>query len=398
MQDGTLRFMSMGVILYILSPLLVVYSVLAAISNHGSEVIDWAFQVPNAISDTEYRAVTSTSVLSQNSIQLAAFGSLSSGPGNTTRILPAAAKDDEAEPQRGDNQFTEEIDRTVKMDKDGKFEIENISGDITVTTWNQSEARIKATKIARAYDKDEAAEALEQVQVEIDARSGDVYVHTDYPDNRGRRWGDNNFQVSVIYEITIPAQSSLRAKSVSGNLQVSDINGEVDVRSVSGTVLLSDISSRTRASSVSGNVEARNLNGESDLQSVSGNVQATLAVGDMEASSTSGRVELRDVTAERLFAKSVSGTIRFEGPIMKSGRYEIESMSGGIRMTIPEESGFDLRANTFSGSINSDLPITIQGNRSSRQGRNKRLDGTVNGGGANIELSTFSGSIDIRTR
>ncbi|MBT5876187.1 MAG: DUF4097 family beta strand repeat protein, partial [Candidatus Latescibacteria bacterium] len=306
--------------------------------------------------------------------------------------------DPAADLQRRDNRFTEEIDRTVEMDKDGRFEIENLSGDITVTTWNRSEARIKATKIARASDEDEAADALEQVRVEIDDRSGDVYVNTDYPDNRGRRWGDDNLQVSVIYEITIPAESYLRAKSVSGNLEVSDVMGEVDVRSVSGTVLLADINARTRGSSVSGNVEAKNLNGESDLQSVSGNVTATSTTGDMEASSTSGRVELRDVTAERLYAKSVSGTIRFEGPIKRDGRYEIDSMSGGIRMTIPEESAFDLRANTFSGSIDSDLPITIRGTTSSRQGRNKRLDGSVNGGGASVELSTFSGSIDIRTR
>ena len=46
---------------------------------------------------------------------------------------------------------------------------------------------------------------------------------------------------------------------------------------------------------------------------------------------------------------------------------------------------------TSSGSIHSDLPITVQGTFGRRE-----LKGAVRGGGPEVEVSTGSGDVDIR--
>ena len=62
-----------------------------------------------------------------------------------------------------------------------------------------------------------------------------------------------------------------------------------------------------------------------------------------------------------------------------------------MAVTLPSDAAFDLRAETNSGSIESDHPITVRGRVSRR-----RLEGQVRGGGFRLEMMTGSGSIRIR--
>ena len=63
---------------------------------------------------------------------------------------------------------------------------------------------------------------------------------------------------------------------------------------------------------------------------------------------------------ERVEARSVSGNIEFDAPLSKGGRYEFTSHSGDIRLAVLGSTGFELDANTFSGSVRSDLPVTLR--------------------------------------
>jgi hypothetical protein len=60
-------------------------------------------------------------------------------------------------------------------------------------------------------------------------------------------------------------------------------------------------------------------------------------------------------------------------------------------MALSSSSGFELNVHTGSGSIHSDLPITVEGTF----GRHE-LRGSVRGGGPEVEVSTGSGDIEIR--
>src|SRR5205823_374219 len=56
---------------------------------------------------------------------------------------------------------------------------------------------------------------------------------------------------------------------------------------------------------------------------------------------------------------SVSGNLAYSGRLTRAGRFEFISHSGNVRLALSDAVGFDLTAGSFSGSIRSDLPLTL---------------------------------------
>ncbi len=99
---------------------------------------------------------------------------------------------------------------------------------------------------------------------------------------------------------------------------------------------------------------------------------------------------------ERATAKSFSGDITFSGSLAKAGRYQFQSQSGEIRLTLVGTPGFELDASTFTGSVRSDFPVTVPpGQPIGGQGSRKSLRGVVGAGGATLSIRAFSGDITI---
>jgi DUF4097 and DUF4098 domain-containing protein YvlB len=62
-------------------------------------------------------------------------------------------------------------------------------------------------------------------------------------------------------------------------------------------------------------------------------------------------------------------------------------------LILPARSAFDLEAKTFSGSIDSAFEIMVMGKLSKRE-----LKGSVNSGGAEVTVSTFSGDVRLKKK
>jgi DUF4097 and DUF4098 domain-containing protein YvlB len=194
-------------------------------------------------------------------------------------------------------------------------------------------------------------------------------------------------------------------KSVSGNVKVSAVRGAVRAESVSGDVTTTDTPKVEAAKSVSGNVTLTGIQNDGDLSasSVSGSVSAKgVKAHALDLGSVSGDVTVSDVTCDRLNAKSVSGGFEYIGDLAKGGVYDVNLHSGTVRFVLANPSGFELTANTFSGNIRSDLPLTIGGDRdrdSGRRGVNRQtMRATFGDGSATLMLRTFSGDIVIARR
>jgi DUF4097 and DUF4098 domain-containing protein YvlB len=194
-------------------------------------------------------------------------------------------------------------------------------------------------------------------------------------------------------------------KSVSGSVKVTGVKGAVRAESISGNVTTTDTPKVEAAKTVSGNVTLTGIAIDGDLSagSVSGTVTARgVKAHALELGSVSGDVVVTDVTCDRLNAKSVSGGFEYSGTISRGGVYDVNVHSGTIRFTLANPSGFQLTANTFSGSIRSDLPLTIGGDRDSDARRrgvsNRSIRATFGDGSATLTLRTFSGDIVIAKR
>jgi DUF4097 and DUF4098 domain-containing protein YvlB len=312
-------------------------------------------------------------------------------------LVMLAARPSAAHPSQGRRSGAEPTDRfsrRVRVNPDGRVSISNISGDIVVTATSGNEVSIEA--VLRARDRAQ----LQTVHVDVEERGGSVFVHTTHT--------ARNDRVSVDYTITMPASAAIEVHSVSGNVKVTGVRGAARAEAISGDVTMADTPKLEMAKSVSGNVTLSGVTADGDLSaaSVSGNlVGKAIKVHALDLGSVSGDVRMTDVSCDRLAAKSISGTVEYAGTITRGGSYEVNAHSGDIRLTLANPAGFVLNANSFSGSIRSDLPLTIGGDAGTlgRPGRrtgvsNHSMTATYGDGSATLTLRTFSGDIIISKR
>ena len=295
---------------------------------------------------------------------------------------------------------TERITRSVNIGASGELDLSNVAGDIVITRASGTTALIEAIKTARGATVEDAREMLALVPVEITERGTRVEARTRYPsgDDR-RRTGRRNFSVSVAYTVAAPEGTRILVKSISGNIGVRDIAGGLTLETVSGTIRIANAGRTVNGRSISGDIELNDtkVEGALDAGTISGTVRLRrLTARSLTVNSVSGNLEMEDVTAERIGAQSISGSITFAGELAPNGRYEFAAHSGNVRLALPASTGFQLEATSFSGSINTDIPVTMAGGQNGR--RSRTLRGTAGGGGAFLDLTTFSGSIVIVKR
>jgi hypothetical protein len=295
---------------------------------------------------------------------------------------------------------TDRSTRTLKIGATGELYLENISGDVVITRGGDNEAVVEIVKVARGRTADEAREAMELVQVDVAERGPRAEINVRYPRRDERRGDRRNFNVSVAFNVTAPERARITVKSISGNISVRDIKGDLSLDTISGNIRVGNAGRIPLAKTISGNVEIADtsIEGTMDASTVSGTLLLRkLTARRLDLHTVSGNVELQDVNCDRIDAQSVSGNVNLLGELMRGGRYDLGSHSGQIRVLISGNVGFQLSATSFSGSIRTDLPLTVQG--AAREGRRQQdIRGTYGDAGAVLDLSSFSGSIVIGKR
>lgn len=138
--------------------------------------------------------------------------------------------------------------------------------------------------------------------------------------------------------------------------------------SVSAEVTITGISAsdKIEIDTVSGGADLKNIKTEKlDIDTVSGSIKAAGEFTELESDSVSGDVTVSSAT-----------------PLKK---LDCDSTSGNIRLTIPKNSGFTLKADTVSGDISCGLPTVSES-------KNRRVCGD---GSADFETDTVSGDLII---
>jgi DUF4097 and DUF4098 domain-containing protein YvlB len=293
-------------------------------------------------------------------------------------------------------EYTEQVSKTgLRLGRNGTFDLQNLAGDIVVTGGGGNDVRIEATKRVRHPNESEARALLQSIEVRIEERNGNVEVRTEYP----RR----NWSGGVDYTVSLPRDANVVLRSVSGDIRVNTLNGELRVESVSGDVVATSVRRIRQAKTVSGDLEIVESDGDEVTgATVSGTVIARgVKARTVDLQSVSGDLRLNDVESDRTFVRSVSGNVEFSGRLSQQGRYEFQSHSGDVRVSPLNSQGFSIEASTFSGDLRSDFPLTLQGNQPNGPGprRNPRgIRGSFGAGGAVLTLQSFSGNITIVKR
>lgn len=196
---------------------------------------------------------------------------------------------------------------------------------------------------------------------------------------------------SIDYEITTPANAMLTAESGSGDLQLSNLNGTVRAHTGSGSIRADKLGAGSRLETGSGSIEATRLMGSTTLQTGFGDVRAEFAsAGDVVAGTGSGSIKLANVRGA-MKAETGSGSLEISG--QPTSPWKLETGSGDITIQVSGIAGFTVDAQTGSGDVKTNLPLTVRGPLNKHH-----VIGTVNGGGPTIKAETGSGDVRIQLR
>lgn len=288
------------------------------------------------------------------------------------------------------NYSQEQIDKeshTLQIGPNGSLQLKNLSGDITVTAGTGRAATVEVIRKSRGRTLADAKLGLERVKVEVDQRGERASITARYPDE-----SRPPYAVSINYIVTAPAGTSLTLNTLSGDVRVSDIKGDVAVDVASGDVVVTK-SQVSTIKTMSGDVTVTDAEGQGrlDFSTMSGTIKLErIRAKRLGVTVLSGDVIVRDVEAGDVEIGSTNGDVEFSGVLSKTGRYDIHSHNGDVRVSVPK-SGFDLDASTFSGDITADASLGMKASSNSR----RTLRGTVGDGGASLTVKTFSGDIIV---
>jgi DUF4097 and DUF4098 domain-containing protein YvlB len=273
--------------------------------------------------------------------------------------------------------YRESLDTVVTLDRQATVDLSLLSGRVTVVGGGGSQAHVKAY--------------TDRGELEFDAEPGRIRLQVD-PGRSGChscRGGDATF------ELTVPAGTRVIVNTISAPVSVRGTKGEVDVSAVSGSVVVFDAARRVKAESVSGSVAVSQVTGDVRASSVSGRVEVDDISGDLETESVSGRLTMNNARSKFVRAETVSGRVTYVGTFTPDGTYEFKSHSGSVYLTLPSDVGATVRIETFSGTVDSDFPVTLQPNTDGRSS-NKKMEFKIGNGRSRIVAESFSGSIKLQ--
>ena len=281
--------------------------------------------------------------------------------------------------------------KTEALPKDGRVVLINVSGDVEVRSAKEDVVRIDAVKVSQAGSEAKAKENADQVTIEVVREGSTLRIETKYPKTK-KFWGSDSLNVSVDYQVSIPEKAALDVRNVSGDVLIAGIGGILKAEVVSGNLVVRGATAGVDAKVTSGDLEVYDVVGDTYLTNTSGDITAARIRGSVEAGVVSGTLDIREVSEARsLSGQTISGDCIFQAKILPQARVSLKTHSGDVRLTLPADTGFELDASSFSGTIESDFPVTAVGKISAQ-----RVSGTVGGGGASVNLKAFSGNIELR--
>lgn len=261
---------------------------------------------------------------------------------------------------------TGQFTRQLTVDGPVDLEVRTGSGSIQIKRGEGSQVRVLGNIRAHSgfWNSSSAGDRVRRLEANPPiTQSGNAIRIGDFTEN------DLPRNVSISYEIVVPSDTNVRARTGSGSHRIDSLAGRVDAETGSGSIHLGRIAGAVSASTGSGSIEVMGAGGGLTARTGSGSIEATGIAGGLRANTGSGGVTI-------------------EGN--PTSDWTVRTGSGSVGLRMPATAAFDLDVRTGSGSINTTHPIEMRGSIDRRH-----LQGRVRGGGPRVEVSAGSGSVRL---
>ena len=299
------------------------------------------------------------------------------------------------------------FDRTLKVSGHVDLEIQSGSGNITVHSGDSNsvvvKGHIRASEMSSWFSGSSlsAQEKVKRLEQNPPIEQNGNNVRIGHIQDEAVR---NN--ISISYDVTVPKDTSLQSRAGSGDERISDINGPVRASSGSGNVTVSNVGSEVRAQAGSGELVITDVRGRAYTETGSGNIKATGIAGGFDARAGSGNIIFEQAASGSVRAETGSGNIQLHnvsggvdagagsGDVEVDGKiasdWRIHTGSGEVEVKLPSDAKFNINARSSSGNVQVRHPVITQGTL-----KKNHIEGTVNGGGTLLDVSTGSGTIRV---
>ena len=293
------------------------------------------------------------------------------------------------------------FDRTLSVSGPIRLELNNTSGDVSITGSADAKVHIHGTARSSGMGFESPEKRLSELLANppIEQHGGTIRIGGEMRNLRN---------ISVSYMIEVPHDTEVASRVLSGAQTIQNIRGPVKAEAASGSIHVSHVEQQTQLSSLSGSIRADNIGddiransasgsvtvsdikGDVRISALSGSTQVTKPGGRVDASTASGSVDVEGATSD-VKAHAASGRVNVRGNPAASSYWDLKTASGTVELGVPANASFHLAAEAVSGEIRADIPIMVE-----EQGKHSLRARVGSGNGGRVEVHTVSGEIRLR--
>jgi DUF4097 and DUF4098 domain-containing protein YvlB len=265
------------------------------------------------------------------------------------------------------------VERKIPLGMEGALRIVNMVGSVIVHGWDKDTVMVRAT--LGAGDNFYMGGGYTGAKMFVEAVN------------------DRDPKPARL-EVWVPARVRLWVKTATANIDVSGVDGGLDLYVVSGTIDVTGNPHELNAEAIDGDIHITGSPPWVRAKSATGTIVFQGASSDAAFSTVSGAVKVDGGVFERTKIETVTGNINFSGRLDRSGAFDFDTHSGTIDIAIPDKTAASFSVVTIAGGITNNVSKNspIPG----RFGRGAELTMDTSGGGAKVSVRTFKGPVTLR--
>jgi len=264
------------------------------------------------------------------------------------------------------------VNRGLAMDADAAVRIMNLVGKVKVSGWKRDSVAVRGT-LGKGN------------QIFMGGGRRGMKMFIEGADDRNPAPSD--------IEVMVPMGAKVWVKTATASIDVSGVNGSLDLYVVSGDINVTGNPADVNAEAIDGSIKIVGDPAWVRAKSASGDVTLDGSSPDVTMSTVSGKIDVDGTKFEKAKFESVTGSIRFAGSFTRGGQINFDSHSGPIEIGIPAGSpaAFDVTSvsGIISNKVNSKTPLP------GRYGRGSELVTETGDGGAHVVVRSFKGTVAL---
>ncbi len=219
----------------------------------------------------------------------------------------------------GFSRVEERSEQAFTVEEAPQLRVDNFAGDVTVQSGAGGQIRVVVTKSAMNSD------ALNRINVDLREDDDGVRIETSHP--------GINTNMSVDFEISVPADARLDLRTGAGNVEVDDVEGEISAHTGAGNVRVQGTSAPVALETGAGNINYEGEPaGDCTFQTGAGSITLSLPEdlnAEVGLTSGMGNVDVRGFDVEGQTSRT-----EVDGRIGSGEEATIEAHTGAGNVTL----------------------------------------------------------------